>query len=151
MKLLKIITISVFVLFLSCNTTEKKKTEQSKTKEQPLLEQTSAYFSEGQNVIIYYTESIDLGAISTELFKKMREIEKDKKMDFNTEKKSRLICFNDKSNIPDVTNNPDEAMLGKYGTNVVCMLQGTKWGNHKLLFGGVKSYYKGNYSGFNKK
>lgn len=146
MKFLKtLLLITAIIIIASC-----KKAEKAKEKI-PLIELTSSYFTDNQNTVIYYTKSENLDSIRTALVKEMDRLSKEQKINFFKKGDySKLICFNNKNLMPNITNNPDEKLKGKYNKSIICILSGTSWGNHKFLYGGVKDYYKGNISGFQK-
>jgi hypothetical protein len=146
MKNVRFLILIITVLaFVSCKKTEKVKVTPT------IIEQTSSYFEKNKNVVIYYTKSENIDSIRTALVKEMDRLTKEKNIDFFDKKdKSKLICFNDKELMPDVTNNPDQKLKGRYSKSIICILNGTSWGNHQFLYGGVKNTYKGNISGFKK-
>lgn len=148
MKNVRFLMLTITVLaFVSCKETEQVKETVTPT----IIEQTSSYFEKDKNIIIYYTESKNIDSIRTALVKEMDRLAKERDIDFFDKKdKSKLICFNDKESMPNVTNNPDEKLKGRYHKSIVCILNGTSWGNHQFLYGGVKNTYKGNISGFKK-
>ena len=151
MKNLKILILAIVVFsFTSCK--EKVTLNISKEKKSSnIIEQTSSYFEKNNNVVIYFTQSKNLDSLRTALVKEMDRLSKEKNINFFEKgNNSKLICFNDKNLIPNVTNNPEEKLRGRYLKSIVCVLNGTSWGNHQFLYGGVKKTYKGNISGFNK-
>lgn len=146
MKKLKIFILIITILFYtSCKTITQVNANSN------IIEQTSSYFEKNKNIVIYFTESKNLDSIRTALVEEMDRLSKEKNINFFEKKdKSKLICFNDKKLMPDVTNNPTNKLKGRYHKSIVCILNGTSWGNHQFLYGGVKNTYKGNISGLQK-